>query len=361
MLAAQGNKDGIFLRTEGVIPIVHNRSVSVGWGQYTAFGLRIASELKLPELVLSASGAAEDVIIRQADLTAWSDQLEQTNYVIQGERFVLQIPGTAIFAVREGREIEVCPYPGADMDTVRLFLLGSCMGILLMQRRIFPIHGSAVVIGGKAYAFVGESGAGKSTLAAAFRQAGYLMVSDDVIAVKATASEPIVYPAYPQQKLGLDSLLQLESLQGNKHVRPQKHRLVLTSGYPALPQYGELLKLTGEWNKYAVPTVDEFYNEPLSLGGVFELVAEPSNQLPAVTEQPLNVLGCLHTLLLHTYRRGTISRMGLGEWYFGTAARMARKVEGWRLLRSSSAFTASEIVQRVLELIHKEENSYGSH
>ncbi|MCC3382029.1 serine kinase [Paenibacillus farraposensis] len=341
--------------------IVHDRSTRASWAQYTAFGLRITSELKLPELVLSASEAAEDVIIRQADLTAWSDQLEQTNYVIQGERFMLQIPGTAIFAVREGREIEVCPYPGADMDTVRLFLLGSCMGVLLMQRRILPIHGSSVVIGGKAYAFVGESGAGKSTLAAAFRQAGYPMASDDVIAVKAAASGPIVYPAYPQQKLRMSSLLQLESLQGNKHVRPQKHRLVLTSGHPALPQYGELLKLIGEWNKYAVPTVDEFYNEPIPLGGVFELVAEPSSQLPAVTEQPLNVLGCLHTLLLHTYRRGTIARMGLGEWHFETAARMARKVEGWRLLRVSSVFTVSELVERVLDIIHKEENSYGSH
>ncbi|ASR49999.1 serine kinase [Paenibacillus kribbensis] len=347
---------------------MHDRSASVDWAQYTAFGLRIASELKLPELVRSASEAIEDVVIHEADLTAWSDQLEQANFVMQGERFMFQIPGTAIFAVREGREIEVCPYPGADMDTVRLFLLGSCMGVLLMQRRILPIHGSAVVIGGKAYAFMGESGTGKSTLAAAFRQAGYQMVSDDVIAVKATTSVPVVYPAYPQQKLGLDSLLQLEALQGNKYLHSPKHRLVLTDGHPALPQYGDLRKLTGELNKYAVPIADEFYNEPLPLGGVFELVAEASNrkflredELPVVTEQPLNVLGCLHTLLLHTYRRGTISRMGLGEWYFGTAARMARKVEGWRLLRSSSAFTASEIVQRVLELIHKEENSYGSH
>lgn len=349
-------------------PIVHDRSISVGWEQYTAFGLRIGSELKLPELVQSAPGAIEDVVIRQADLTASSDQLKQTNFVMQGERFMFQIPGTAIYAVREGRYIEVCIHPGADMDTVRLFVLGTCMGVLLMQRRILPIHGSAVVIRDKAYAFVGESGTGKSTLAAAFRQAGYQMVSDDVIAVKATASEPIVYPAYPQQKLGLDSLLQLEALQGHKRVRSQKHRFVLTHGNPAMPQYGDLRKIAGELNKYAVPTGDEFYNEPLPLGGVFELVTEASNrkflcegELTAVMEQPLNVLECLHTLLLHTYRRGTIPRMGLGEWYFGTAVRMARRVEGWRLLRSSSDFTASEMVQRILDILHKEENSYGSH
>lgn len=338
-------------------PTVHDRSANVSWTKYTAFGLRIASELNLPELLLAALEAVEDVVIRQADLTAWSGQLEQANFVMLDERFMFQIPGTAIYAVREGKEIEVSIFPGADPDTVRLFVLGTCMGVLLMQRRILPIHGSAVVIGGRAYAFVGESGTGKSTLAAAFRQAGYQMVSDDVIAVEATASSAIVYPAYPQQKLGLDSLLQLEALRENKHARNS-----------VMLQYTDLRMLAGELNKYAVPAVDEFFNDPLPLGGVFELVADSpiralmrEGELVAVTEQPLNVLECLHTLLQHTYRRVIIPRMGLSEWSFDTAARMARKVEGWRLLRDSSIFTASEVVQRVLELIRKEEKSYGSH
>ncbi|WDZ55578.1 dephospho-CoA kinase [Paenibacillus polymyxa] len=337
---------------------MHDRSANVSWTKYTAFGLRIASELNLPELLLAApEEAVEDVVIRQVDLTAWSGQLEQANFVMLDERFMFQIPGTAIYAVREGKEIEVSIFSGADPDTVRLFVLGTCMGALLMQRRILPIHGSAVVIGGRAYAFVGESGTGKSTLAAAFRQAGYQMVSDDVIAVKATTSSAIVYPAYPQQKLGLDSLLQLEALRENKHARNS-----------VMPQYTDLRMLAGELNKYAVPAVDEFFNDPLPLGGVFELVADSpiralmrEGELVAVTEQPLNVLECLHTLLQHTYRRVIIPRMGLSEWSFDTAARMARKVEGWRLLRDSSIFSASEVVQRVLELIRKEEKSYGSH
>ncbi|WP_311081919.1 serine kinase [Paenibacillus polymyxa] len=336
---------------------MHDRSANVSWTKYTAFGLRIASELNLPELLLAAPEAVEDVVIRQADLTAWSGQLEQANFVMLDERFMFQIPGTAIYAVREGKEIEVSIFSGADPDTVRLFVLGTCMGVLLMQRRILPIHGSAVVIEGRAYAFVGESGTGKSTLAAAFRQAGYQMVSDDVIAVKATTSSAIVYPAYPQQKLGLDSLLQLEALRENKHVRNS-----------VMPQYTDLRMLAGELNKYAVPAVDEFYNDPLPLGGVFELVADSpiralmrEGELVAVTEQPLNVLESLHTLLQHTYRRVIIPRMGLSEWSFDTAARTARKVKGWRLLRDSSVFTASGVVQRVLELIRKEEKSYGSH
>ncbi|MEE4561894.1 serine kinase [Paenibacillus polymyxa] len=349
-------------------PIAHDRSAHNSWVKYTAFGLRIASELTLPELIPAEPGLVEDVVIRQVDLSAWRDQLEQANFVMQGERFMFLIPGTAIYAIRGGKEIEVSMLPRADPDTVRLFVLGTCMGVLLLQKRVLPIHGSAVVIGGRVYAFVGESGTGKSTLAAAFRQAGYQMISDDVIAINVTASAAIVYPAYPQQKLGLESLLQLEALRENKYVRQRKHVLSLTDGNPVRAQYQDLRRIAGELNKYAVPAVDEFYNDPLPLSGVFELVSDSPNRESmregepvVVTEQPLNKLECLHTLLQHTYRRAIISRMGLGEWYFDTAARMARKVEGWRLLRDSSFFTASEVVQRVLELIHKEEKSYGSH
>ncbi|ALP35729.1 serine kinase [Paenibacillus sp. IHB B 3084] len=347
---------------------MHDSSTrSISLEVYTAFGLKIASELELPELIPAASGVVEDVVIRQADLTEWSEQLEQTHFMIEGESFMFHVPGTAIYAVRGGKEVEVYVYHGADPDTVRLFVLGTCMGVLLLQRRILPLHGSAVVIGGKAYAFVGESGAGKSTLAAAFTQAGYKIVSDDVIAVQATAFKTIVYPAYPQQKLGLESMLQLEALQENKHGRKTNHGLILMDGNPAMPKHGHLRKLTGELNKYALPTVDSFHNEPLPLGGVFELVAESpkrefqrEGELKAVIEHSLNMLECLHTLLFHTYRRVVIPRMSLGEWHFRTVARVARQVEGWRLLRDSSAFTASEIVHRVLDIIRKEENSYGS-
>ena len=57
------------------------------------------------------------------------------------------------------------------------------MGAILMQRKILPLHGSAIAIDGKAYAIVGDSGAGKSTLASAFLKRGYQLLSDDVITV----------------------------------------------------------------------------------------------------------------------------------------------------------------------------------
>ena len=37
-------------------------------------------------------------------------------------------------------------------DKIRLLFLGTCMGALLIQRKILPLHGSAIEIDGKAYA-----------------------------------------------------------------------------------------------------------------------------------------------------------------------------------------------------------------
>ena len=78
---------------------------------------------------------------------------------------------------------------GANEDHVRLYILGTCMGALLLQRKILPLHGSAIAINGKAYAIVGDSGAGKSTLASAFLNKGYQLLSDDVIPVSLSNEE----------------------------------------------------------------------------------------------------------------------------------------------------------------------------
>ena len=93
------------------------------------------------------------------------------------------------------------------IDAIRLYVLGTCMGAILMQRKTLPLHGSVIAIDGKAYAIVGDSGAGKSTLASAFLKRGFQLLTDDVIAVSFSEEGiPFVTPSYPQQKLWSESL-----------------------------------------------------------------------------------------------------------------------------------------------------------
>ena len=72
------------------------------------------------------------------------------------------------YAITAGSRIIVDAAPEVPARNVRLFLLGSAMGMLIHQRGLLPLHANAVEIDGRAVAFMGRSGAGKSTLAAWF-------------------------------------------------------------------------------------------------------------------------------------------------------------------------------------------------
>ena len=143
---------------------------------YKAFGLTIISELEFPELSKIGNNVdSTDIEIKVMDLSKKWDQLSGNKKVlVVNENLVMfQIPNTAIFSIENGKTIIVSPFINIDEDLIRLYILGTCMGVILMQRKILPLHGSAVTINGKAYAFIGFSGVGKSTLASAFLREGY--------------------------------------------------------------------------------------------------------------------------------------------------------------------------------------------
>jgi hypothetical protein len=190
-----------------------------------------------------------------------------------------------------------------------------------MQRRTLPLHGSAVVVNGQAYAFVGESGAGKSTLAAAFLSRGYRLLSDDVIAVSrgADGCSPVVLPAYPQQKLWQESI----------------DRLGMNSG-----RYRRLYS-----SKYAIPVSSGFAANAVPLAGIFELTKAEGRD---VKLSPYRGLERLAIFRLHTYRNFLIPHLAGEQWHFSTVAGMANRLEMYRLQRPSVGFSAHELVDRVL-------------
>ena len=154
---------------------------------YHSFGLNIASDIALPELEsLGKFNSQIDVTIEKRDLSEkWNLINESRKYVycVEDNSVMFEVPNLAIFSIEEGHTIYFSPTAHLDENKIRLYLLGSCMGILLMQRRILPLHGSAIAIDGKAYVFIGERGAGKSTIASSFMKNDYQLLTDDVIAV----------------------------------------------------------------------------------------------------------------------------------------------------------------------------------
>ncbi|MBM7563597.1 aldolase [Paenibacillus sacheonensis] len=304
---------------------------------YQAFGLRISSEIPLPELPLSAGGedrASADVVIAAGFPDRLRDELEAagSNFARIGNRFLFLIPETAFYCIEDGQRITVSPLAGADPEKVRVYLLGTCMGALLMLRGVLPLHGSAVEIDGKAYAFVGDSGAGKSTLAAAFVGEGYRLVSDDVIAAAWSegGGPPIVSPAYPQQKLWQESI----------------ERLGLGR------ESGSYRTIYRETAKFAVPAAARFCDGPIPFAGVFEL-AKPQGE--TVIVRPLPNLERLRVMLLHTYRNRLIHRLGLEAWHFKAAAGIAEQARTYQLSRPQEGFTAHRLVSAIIQTIREGE------
>ena len=93
---------------------------------------------------------------------------------------------------------------------MRMLLLGAAMGVLLHQRGVLVLHGSAIEVDGEACVFVGQRGWGKSTLAAGMVERGYRLLADDVVAIDFDGNgAPTVLPAFPQLKLWPDAIAAL--------------------------------------------------------------------------------------------------------------------------------------------------------
>lgn len=297
---------------------------------YKAFGLGLSSSIPLPELPSISEGTGTDVVIEVADLSKlWSKVVSQKKrFLVEKDLVIFQIPNTATFCVEAGKRIIVSPVKAADQDQIRLYILGTCMGALLMQRKILPLHGSAIAINGKAYGFIGDSGVGKSTLALALLNRGYRLLTDDLIAVSLyDDNTPYVMPAYPQQKLWQETLDQFGMESGT---------------------YRPIFKRE---NKFTIPMSSMFWAEPIQLAGVFEIV---SGENDLVEISCIQKRDCLQKLFLHTYRNFIISHSGLMEWHFNIMVNLVNSIRVFQLRRPVSTFTADHLASRVLNEVQKE-------
>lgn len=297
---------------------------------YKAFGLRFLSEIEFPELPKISEQQDADVVIEIADLSKfWCESVPAgANILIEKNLLMFEL-GNARFCVEKGERIIVSPLQDADTEVIRLIILGHCMGALLLQRKVIPLHGSAVAINGKAYGFIGDSGAGKSTIASAFISRGYQFLTDDMMAVSfSQENTPIVSPAYPQQKLWQETLLEFGKM-------PELYR----------PVYQKQ-------NKYAIPVSADFSAEPLPLAGIFELVQTEGDEIEIL---PIQTLDRLHALFFHTYGNFLVTHSGSMNWHFNTSANLANQIDFFQLRRPALCFTADDLVSQILTLLHQEE------
>lgn len=205
--------------------------------RYTAFGLRIVSDIALPELERGPETGRCDVqivripapcVITGETAAAFRFELEDAN---------LSWRDVGDFRIVGRDRIEYWPRPGVDEALVSLPLLGPVMGVLLERRGLLTLHGSAVALLSGVAVFLGDKGAGKSTTAAALIRAGKTLLTDDIVAINCAAS-PILYPAYPQVKLTDEANASI-SVAGEAMARPhpafEKQRVRVDAPFSLAP------------------------------------------------------------------------------------------------------------------------------
>lgn len=175
---------------------------------YDVFGLRVWSEVLLPDLFEARGEGVADVSIRLAPVDAPAPGAPSVwGLTGDGGHAVLTIENIARYAIVGGNSIVVDRAEGVAPADLRLFLLGSAFGALFHQRGLLPLHANAIAIGDGAVAFMGRSGAGKSTMAGAFLDRGFALLADDVCVVTQGADErAMAQPGLPRLRLWRDAV-----------------------------------------------------------------------------------------------------------------------------------------------------------
>jgi hypothetical protein len=285
---------------------------------YYAFAIKINSELAFPELLVCSNSALPDLTIKYGEVSPLGlDSPHQSKglfYQASASALWLSVPGVARFLITSGNQIIIDPVEGIDDDSLRVFILGSCIGALLMQRDLFLLHGNAIKMGDHCISFVGHSGAGKSTLSGAFFKRGYSILADDVCAVNAHGQ---VVPSFPQIKLWFDAAKQLN---------------IDTTA---------LRKIRPSIEKFAVPLAQQFHPDPLPLRMVYVLHAHNKEEFnfTAVTGMQK-----VQPLRMNTFRKNYLNGLNKKNSHFKRCAQIASLIGVVHINRPNDGYKLDELV-----------------
>jgi hypothetical protein len=297
---------------------------------YRVFGLNIVSEFELPELIPNNPTEHPDVRILVGETPRVLSKAVVVRPCLQiaPQSLLLQVKIAADYWVQNGDTIILNPVPDAPPENVRLFLLGSAFGALLHQRGFLPIHGSALIYQQQAFILTGVTGAGKSTLAAALVNKGCRLLTDDVAAIAFESDgKPLVQPAYPQQKLWID-----------------------TADAMKLPA-GRLLRVVAGKDKFCFSAVDRYHERPETVTAVFQLIKPEEGTTAKIGFTSVRGMEKISIINSNVYRPFFAKGLGLYNELLKRCFRLAEKVKIARIYRTQEVNDLEELSSTVIKVL----------
>jgi hypothetical protein len=295
---------------------------------YQAFGLKIHSDLELSELLPSDAGR-HDVRIRLGKLDERHLAAELNGGITRRAGGVtarastlaitFQWRGVGRALVQRGCDVIIEPEAGIDERDLSPYVNGSILAVLLQQRGLMVLHASAVVVDGKATAFLGDKGVGKSTLAAFLESRGHTVLTDDLVPIKFESDEALVSPGFPRIRLWRDSL---ESLGLDPRTVPMINSFV---------------------DKYSYRCSEKLINESVSLSRLYVLEEVPETRIERLSYKESFI-----EIVRNCYFGRYIDATGQTASHFRNCAELARIVAVYKLKRPHD-FNALPEVSRLIE------------
>lgn len=287
---------------------------------YKAYGLNIHSAMEIPELT-AGNGAAPDLKIHfgNVPVTLPNKTSEGVLYEAMLEELVFFIQNVARYHIRNGNEIIIDTAPGADMNEVKLYLLGTPFGVLLHQRDNLVLHGSTIVNGEHCIAFIGPSGIGKSTLVAALEKRGYPVMTDDICTISFTGDNscPVVQPESHSIRLWEDALVKLG--RNTDELSPIKNGL----------------------KKYHF-SMKNFHPHPAKLQKIYVLTKIDA---PQIKLEDLRSVLKIKYLSQNTYRSRFVAGLGKSMNHFKLCTQVASAIPIIKITRPRQGFLLDELVE----------------
>ncbi|MBX2849143.1 MAG: hypothetical protein KTR16_12530 [Acidiferrobacterales bacterium] len=292
---------------------------------YNAYELCICSDIEIPELFAWPEGEPSD-----ADLHIYEQRIDESikNSLVQIGPFLfadentvlLQVANIAVFLIENGRQIIYQKIGDSHDDDVRAFLLGSCLGAILIQRDFLVLHASTVEVDDGCIVCVGRSTAGKSTLAATFLQSGFSIISDDVCAIGA---DNCVIPGVPRVKINQDTADFLN---------------IDTSALKVIRAVCD--------GKFSLPLGDRFCSEKLPIRAIYELAVGKDEM--SIT-RPSGQFECFSVINRNLYRPRYVKALEKSKPIFEQECELASTVPVFKITRPMAQKSSDQIQKIILE------------
>ena len=294
--------------------------------KYRVYGIDIESEIEIKELVEIVTIDEKSKVNIFCGLISNDIKgkiKDKVNRGYEKDRIWFNVSHVGIFEITYGRNIKFETYNKYDPKLLKIYLMCSCLGYIMIQRGMLAIHGGVISCDNNALIITGKRGSGKSTLITALRLKGYKFLSDDIASVYFD-KVPFVNYGFPYQKLCSDAM---DRFGFNKQMH-------------------DFFK-SGNTEKYSIEVIDDFLCSSMPIRIIVEISAE---EIEKSYLKEIKGYEKLSYIIRNIYRCEAVGALQeLYKLYLEQSILLAQNVKYYKLIRPLKGCDINEEIRLIEE------------